>query len=373
MSSTTAKLHITHDDKFIDAFIKRTQELGFQNHVFYIYGESNKTALKHVKDPSVKQITLNELNRDAINVEQFDTVYIHYFSDNLVQFVQKYGSKSKFVWIFWGADAFDMPQLRESYLAPYTAQLVSKTINNKESWRSHIAHIKQNYLQVKASNQKKRAAKQFKHFAHYIDADNQLIRKRLACKFQTINFTYGTISDFAIEENGEVGKNNILIGNSANPANNHLDALLLLESHNLNTIDSIICPLSYSGTPQYVKEIKDRGNELFGTKFKPVEGFLNRKEYNQILSSVGYALMPHHRSQAFGNIISLLWQGTKIFFYAHNSLAKLLKNRGFYIYDIEELDLTPLTEMQIKKNQTLLQEFIGDEATKMNYINLLSL
>jgi len=372
MSNTTAKLHITHDDKFIDAFIKRTQELGFQNHIFYIYAASNETALKHVKDPSIKRITLNELNRGVINIKQYDTVYIHYFADDLVQFVQKYGAQSKFVWIFWGADAFDMPQLRESYLAPYTAQLVSKTINKRQSWRSHFSHIKQHYLQARASNQKKRAALQFKYFAHYIDVDNHLIRKRLTCNFQSINFTYGTISDFAIEQNEEIEKSSILIGNSANPANNHLDALLLLKSHNLDKIDSIICPLSYSGTPQYVKEIKDRGNELFGTKFKPIEGFLNRKEYNQLLSSVGYALMPHYRSQAFGNIISLLWQGTKVFFYTKNSLSKLLKNRGFYIFDIEDMDLTPLTEMQIKKNQALLQEFIGDEATKMNYINLLS-
>lgn len=367
------KLHITHDDKFIDAFIRRTQNLGYNNHEFYIYSQSNENSLKHVTDPSIKRISIKELNEGKINIEKYETVYIHYFADELIDFIQKNGYKSKFVWIFWGADAFDMSLFRKDYWATETANIMANTNEKRKTLKAALSNARRKWFEIRKERKKIKASSQFNYFAHYLSDDIELIKHKFHCQFRQINFTYGSTTDFVSKNNQLINKPNILIGNSANAANNHTDALLSLKKCEIQNDVTIYCPLSYSGSPEYVAEIKKNGELLFKKQFKAIEGFLPRTEYDTIISTIGYAIMPHYRSQAFGNIINLLWQGTKLYFFERNNLYKLLKKKGFYIYTIENgIDIIPLTSSEIQVNKSLLNVFLGESKTNSNYKALLN-
>jgi dTDP-N-acetylfucosamine:lipid II N-acetylfucosaminyltransferase len=103
----------------------------------------------------------------------------------------------------------------------------------------------------------------------------------------------------------------ILIGNSADPTNNHLDILdkiSILKNDNIE----VICPLSY-GNSEYAKKVIHAGRTIFGENFKPLINFIPLLEYAKILVKVDMAIFAHKRQQGLGNLITLLGLGKKVY------------------------------------------------------------
>ncbi len=369
------KLHLTHDDKFIDAFIEQAQTVDQGNHHFYIYSQTTVNPLNFVKSKDIKRISINELNRGALKIEDYETVYIHYFSNELIDFVINNGDKTTFVWIFWGADAFDLPLFNKSFLAPETATISKKLYAQfSNTLKKSFSTVINSFNSYKLFKKKAFAASKFNYFAHYIPQDYQLIKSKLKLKAEYIEFTYGSLKSFATNKLMPSSAQNILVGNSANPANNHIDVLKQLSSVENLSNSQVFCPLSYSGTDEYKSIISNIGLKLFKENFKPLIDFMPRPEYDKIINGIGYAFMPHYRSQAFGNIISLLWQGTRVFFYQRNSLYHYLKNNGMIVSEItDDIELTPLSEEEKQHNRKILEVFLGIEAVRNNYKKILSI
>jgi len=369
------KLHLTHDDKFIDAFIEKTHELEYKNHHFYIYSKSTNKNLTFVKNKNIKRISVDSLNNGSLTIEKYETVYIHYFADELIDFVIKNGDKTKFVWVFWGADAFDLPSFNKNFLAPQTSLIYKKNIAKvSPGLKGLISKWFRLYKENRGIKRKMLAARKFDYFAHYIPEDYELVSNKLKLNARFIHFTYGSLEVFAPKQlNNHLGQN-ILIGNSANPANNHVDAFLQLSKSKNLTAKSIYCPLSYSGTEDYKSIVLLSGAKYFNNQFKPLIDFIPKTEYTTILNSIGFAIMPHYRSQAFGNIIQLLWQGAHVFFSNKNNLFLYLKEHGLHISTIESgIQIVPLQSSKIDHNRKQLEMILGKLAVKNNYKNLLSL
>lgn len=138
----------------------------------------------------------------------------------------------------------------------------------------------------------------------------------------------------------EVGSTiNILVGNSADPSNNHIESLLLLKRFASENIH-IYLPLSYNGTPDYIRHVDNVGQEIFGDKYSAIKYFMNASEYNKFLSDMDIFICNHNRQQALGNIFALLKMGKKIFLKKGISTDSLLKSHDlkfFYTQDITDL------------------------------------
>ena len=65
---------------------------------------------------------------------------------------------------------------------------------------------------------------------------------------------------------------NILLGNSADPSNNHKEVLDKLRSYATENI-RIYCPLSY-GDRKYAQIVSDYGRLMFGEKFLALRDFM---------------------------------------------------------------------------------------------------
>lgn len=141
---------------------------------------------------------------------------------------------------------------------------------------------------------------------------------------------------------------NIQIGNSADPTNNHVDALSRLLKYKDENIH-IFAPLSY-GDPEYAKKIISIGSDFFGEKFIPLTNFLSFEKYMQFLTQIDIAVFNHHRQQGFGNIISLLGMGKKVYLNSQSTLNGLMKEYGLVVFDIDDLCLTLLEERLRKTN-----------------------
>ena len=146
----------------------------------------------------------------------------------------------------------------------------------------------------------------------------------------------------------------ILLGNSNDPTNNHLDIL-----HKLNSIGKeyeVFIPFSYPNTdPEYIQSVIDRSKEFKNLKITFIKDFMPFEEYSKILKSCQSAIFGHFRQQAVGNISYMMKTGRNVFFYEGSTLYSFYKNNGYKVFSLDsELDSehieTPLSMDDRKSN-----------------------
>jgi dTDP-N-acetylfucosamine:lipid II N-acetylfucosaminyltransferase len=125
---------------------------------------------------------------------------------------------------------------------------------------------------------------------------------------------------------------NILIGNSSDPSNNHLEILDLLYQF-ANEDINIFCPLSTYGDVDYIASVIKKGKNIFGDKFISMHTMLTTKEYAEFMNDMDIAIMNHNRQQGLGNILPLLYLGKKVYVRSDISTFPFLINAGCVIFD----------------------------------------
>lgn len=109
------------------------------------------------------------------------------------------------------------------------------------------------------------------------------------------------------------GKTYIQVGNSACETNEHVEVFEKLLKYKGENIE-IICPLSYSGKEEYIKQVVETGYKTFGKeKFTPIVDFMIFDQYLELLAKVDIAIFNHKRQRGLGNITTLLGLGKKVY------------------------------------------------------------
>lgn len=130
----------------------------------------------------------------------------------------------------------------------------------------------------------------------------------------------------------------ILVGNSADPSNNHeeiLERLAVFKNKNI----MVIAPLSY-GKKDNVDKVVRVGRKLLGERFTPLTDFLPFNEYLKVLTEVDVAVFNHNRQQAMGNIISLLGLGKKVYLRSDVAQWQLFQDLNIEVHDVSQLEST---------------------------------
>jgi dTDP-N-acetylfucosamine:lipid II N-acetylfucosaminyltransferase len=102
-------------------------------------------------------------------------------------------------------------------------------------------------------------------------------------------------------EEGICENQHFLIGNSATITNNHFDAFQLLKKYKPKGL-RVYVPLSY-GDSEYAEMVKKEGEILFKDQFAPIEDFLSKGQFNQVLNDCGNIIMNQLRQQGLGTIL----------------------------------------------------------------------
>lgn len=142
----------------------------------------------------------------------------------------------------------------------------------------------------------------------------------------------------------------LLIGNSADVSNNHLDMFAFLKQH-LNETSQIYSILSYGGN-NGIDWIIDNGYRCFGNDFHPITAFMPRKEYLSFIQDIDIVIMFHNRQQAFGNIVTSICMGKPVFIKKENVIYEVLRNVGIEegLYDVSAIGNKKLSDF-IKETQ----------------------
>jgi len=164
---------------------------------------------------------------------------------------------------------------------------------------------------------------------------------------------------------------NILVGNSATPANNHLECFAALRK--LPDLDGrqVIVPLSYGDFDgAYTQHIVSAGRQHFGSKFVPMLEFLPKERYIEVLTSCGHVMMNHVRQQAMGNLIISGLMGAKLHLNRFNPAAAWLKHLGLPIAELTKLDLMPLGQADARAQADALQREYGRATQRPRTVQL---
>jgi hypothetical protein len=150
----------------------------------------------------------------------------------------------------------------------------------------------------------------------------------------------------------------ILLGNSATPTNNHIEAMRVLSKLGMHG-RKVIVPLSY-GDMKYQEKIIQVGEKLLGESFIPLTNYMSLPEYNQSVSGCGNLIMNHIRQQAIGNISSALLRGGKVFLRPENPIYKYYTRIGVKLFPfsdditIADLDAPPNKDDAFKNKEIML-------------------
>lgn len=128
---------------------------------------------------------------------------------------------------------------------------------------------------------------------------------------------------------------NILMGNSADPANNHEEMIKMLAGVN-NFF--VYIPLSY-GSESYCESVVKLCEHYIPGRYKVLRDFMPFKDYEILLSKIDVAMFNFKYQQGMGNIIRLLGLGKTVFMRNTTSTWSLFESMQVEVFDIQNFDI----------------------------------
>ncbi len=217
---------------------------------------------------------------------------------------------------------------------------------------------------------KKKVIRKIGHFITHVKGDFELVKKWYGAKgilHKCFVYPSNLYTQFDVPQK-EGGPLNILLGNSCDPSNRHIEVIEKLISLDDGKF-CIICPLSYGGMDTYKNEVINQGKAAFGERFKPLVEFLTIDKYAELIGSVDIAVFAHNRQQAMGNIVMLLGMGKKVYLRTDTSHYLAMKELGLSVFDFECIDLSPISLSDRLRNKSI----IISEFSKQKLLNQLGL
>lgn len=368
-------LHIASDEKFIDGghYVFERAFPGCNNFIIPKSSFNRKFVyVKNLENTEVIPFNRSLIEKLVRRTRECDSIFLHGINElNSTLFVAS-GEKRKSVGILWGAELYNDENFPDKVLlGDLTSRIKlpepSKSKNDivKSVLRKMLfqdINLNKDVVRQAASGLNYFSVPYREEFDYF--ADRKIISQK--CKF--IPFTYYPL-EFILKgnENIKINGNNILVGNSANYTNNHLEVFRILGRLGIED-RKIIVPLSY-GDLQYGEYIYSEGLRLLKGNFMPLRTFIPLDVYTRTLQSCGIAIMNHYRQQAVGNILMMIWLGSKVYLSPLSTLYTYLKRIGIKVFSIEQ-DLVSdnpealinLSVEDANRNRIILREEFSEKA-----------
>jgi len=333
-------LHVLYNDKFINPFIDFIKDNQIEGeHIFLYFGGSSKEDFPYAKYKNVYVFDYEKSRLDRVKYSlkffhQADQIILHsLINPYLVRFLylQPWLLK-KCYWVMWGADLYyhTMAEKNEIYYI-------------REKWRKKVIGNMAGLIT-------------------YIKGDYELAKQWYGVKgkyYECFMYPSNLYKEYNVKEN-EHEEINILLGNSADPTNNHIEMLKNLEQYKDENI-KIWVPLSY-GDQEHAKNVIKKGNEIFGEKFQPLTTFMPFNEYLEFLGKIDIAIFAHKRQQAMGNTITLLGLGKKVYLDSTTVQWDFFDKHKVEVFNINEIELKKLSIPSKHKNQEKIEQLFSKES-----------
>ncbi|MBY5978947.1 TDP-N-acetylfucosamine:lipid II N-acetylfucosaminyltransferase [Ferrimonas balearica] len=336
-------LHICPLDKFLPPFIEFVRKhIGTEDQLFFTYRSMKKYPYAPGPDAMHRDGKFSRYFSMFYQMYKSERVILHGLFDKFViagLFFQPWLLKKCF-WLVWGAD------------------LYRQDLDGTSPWAPKVFF-------------RRFVIRNMGHIVTSIDGDYENAKAWYKPKGRRLAvYTYpSSLYTPAVGTPKNDGVIRILLGNSADPSNNHIEAFEHLKKYAQENIE-IYSPLSY-GVPQYRDEVCRVGKELFGDKFKPIVDFIQYDKYIELLSTIDIAVFNHDRQQAMSNTRMLLGMGKKVYMKSGTSSFQLFEKLDVKVFTLDEFSLDPQFPESARNEQTI-QRVYSPEALKSNLIELFS-
>lgn len=349
-------LHLCVLDKFIPPFIdfldKEFADFS-SRHVFIIKGGQSCYKLK--KRSNIFCYGSSRLERIlsclkiSKYIRQADKVFLHgLFDPDIVKILALMPWQAKkCYWVIWGGDLYKYNK---------------KRVKMRE-------HIKEYMRRI--------VIKRLGHLVTYIKGDYQLAAEWYGAKgeyHECLMYTSNTVNaenlNNIVSSAGANKSLNILIGNSADPSNNHVEVFEKLLPYRDQDI-KLFVPLSY-GSYNHAKYVEEIGIKWFGSSFFPLLEFMPLSDYQKLLGNIDIAIFNHRRQQAMGNTITLLGLGKKVFLRRGLSQWNFLCGLGVTVFDFNDLNLDKINPSCSRKNKYVVQDYFSGQNLKNQLSSIFS-
>lgn len=368
-------LHLMTQEKITLNTIETFKQLDIIN--IFLVNKNNK--INQFDTDIIFEASDFDINK-FVQQNSIDGIIIHGLSSYYAKLIYNLKATIKVVWVVWGYDMYQRPQVRNLLYANETKRIINKKLQLKSSIKNSPIIGKLYYSitkQIDSEFYYKEVFKKIDYFASYIYEDFLFFDKYfkhntsfLYFSSNTLNQYLGGDEDLRVNENAK----NILIGNSNSIENNHLDVFKTISEIAIVNSYKLIVPLSYGIDNQYKERIINVGMKLFEDNFIPLLKFMPRDKYLELISNCSTAIFYHYRQQAMGNIIALLYMGARIYLSKNNPVYSFCKRIGLHVFDFDsEFKVyrnTKLEEDKAEENREILFEIFNDKAVtnRMNEV-----
>jgi dTDP-N-acetylfucosamine:lipid II N-acetylfucosaminyltransferase len=363
-------VHIGPDSQFLQFIANVFESVVPGANEYVVVGASDDGSLRHPLPRGAVEV-VSPSRRGVIGVlarrRRCDLIVAHSMTPHAAAAFARAGKTTVTVWSGWGFDYYGNREL----LGPRTRELAAELAQSPAGTRRLLPRMLGSAWYVFARGLTRRAAARADYFSAPVPTDEPVFRSQ----FPQFSGRYSQLNYASLEETfATVGTANrqdggVLIGNSATPSNNHLEAFELLAGRDLGG-RRIIVPLNY-GDPAYRDAIVERGRELFGTAFVPLIERMPLGEYNELVAGCDIVIMNQRRQQALGNIGTALYAGANLFLDESNPVYEFLRGAGANVRSTSELAsaepaASPLSDDELAANHAFLESFWGSERVREN-------
>lgn len=350
---TKTILHIIRDDKFFDGVSDFFDSIPSIKNIYLFYSPKRKFRFNRIKKIDKLTIVHNaKVYHQFFSDPTIDVIYFHALPSSNYHLYKYIDRKKIVIWWSWGFDIYSKymgldPLLKVDLYKPITKLYCDYKKIIKEIAKYTIGVFFRSHYVLK----RKRMINRVDYCKTVLPIEYTLLQKNAFFRAKPFNYYPFKERPFTFH----CSTNNLLLGNSATPTNNHLDVISELKKVGTSLFDKIIIPINY-GNRKYADYIKRKitiHNACFLEKRLPFN------DYSALMDSCSHAIFGHLREQSIGNIFMCLWKGIKVFLYKDSIAYQQFKiNDGFVIYSIEddlsekEL-LTPLSLNDAKYNYNL--------------------
>lgn len=344
-------LHFVYDEKFIPLVQLLYQEV-FPDRNEYRCLTNSPGQYRFVRpDSSVISVEEGYFSSDRLllDFQACDCLVVHSMLPAFAIGVRRAPEDKLVVWSGWGFDYYGILEAQIGSLRlPETVEACRRLrmrarMRNIINPKRVLARIRTALGASHASGSRPSCGESLRAAAGRIDifsvnpSEEGMIRDALPEMRGGFHFlSYYTTEDTLEKGPERMDGPDVLVGNSASPENNHLEAFSMLRKADLAG-RKIVVPLSYGTSEAYCEMVCSAGRRIFGDMFEPLRKFMPLAEYNWRLKNCGRVLMNHVRQQAVGNINAALYKGAVLFLRKENPLFRFYGELGAQFYSVDDL------------------------------------
>jgi dTDP-N-acetylfucosamine:lipid II N-acetylfucosaminyltransferase len=345
-------LHIVPDNVFINKFYSNLQELNIvDNNKIVVRTNNNK--LKNIKhDLPFGKLYTNEFDALAGDTKYYSKVFIHQFTPLLYRWAAA-NSFQELNWMVWGSDLYNLAFVN----TPLYEKLTKRYLHRRWSMKSFLYRMKVSFLH---DRYRKEAYSKVANVLTWMASEYDFARRHIPDLragheffFYENDMPYQLLDEIMLRQSFEAKEQPVyILGNSATLELNHLDAVAFMEKEKVCA--DLWIPVSY-GDWHYARFLKKNLSFYTGGTLRFIDEYLDFGQYLQLLNEADGLIMNNIRPQGYGNILTMMYLGKKIFLNDKNLSTPELDNAGLLWQPINQLRTTrKMNWIQNKKVVTRL-------------------